>query len=683
MGKRGRQQRQSASPQRQRSDESTAPYTAPRASADASPPSSSLTRTLESRAALIGGIGLGIVALVFAIVSWGKTCHILIDYGREVYVPWRIVEGEVLYQDIAYFNGPLSPHWNAIWFGIFGVDMDTLRVVNLLILGGATTLLWQLCRTVANAWTCNLVGFAFLTIFGFGQIIHCGNFNWIEPYSHEMTHGVALSLLCVWFFFRWQNGGSQRTLLASGAALGLVFLTKPELALAAGAALGAGLLLRSLDRSQTRRLQPFMLLAGAAIVPPLLAFLLLLLTLPFGDALRGALGSWYYVFNEELRSLPFYKSVAGTDDAKGNLLVAVHFAIIWALWIGPLTVFSWLFKNRSVRTRVIATVIPMVLACLIILLAEVGEPLANLYSDLLLWGDSAEAIKKHTGAIATWPYMFRPLPIALALVLALWFRYWLRSSGEQKMVAGRAIVLTVLGLAFLAKIILAARTYSYGFGLGVVGVSIVILSLAHWLPTWIHRRSGAGWVLRGTMLVVIAIAIGTHIDRTRGALRLKAVPIKGEHETVYAHASFFMTQKGQPDQAGYMIRETVTRLQRQLHSDDTLCVLPEGVLINFLIRRRSSVPHINFMPPEMVMFGKDEIIESFKKSPPDHLLLVQRETHGDYGEPFAVYARDLFVWSAPLYKSIGIIGEPPLVPDRAKDLEFGLEFFGLKKPRRK
>ena len=38
---------------------------------------------------------------------WSVGPDPLIDFGRELYVPWRITEGDVLYRDVAYFNGPV------------------------------------------------------------------------------------------------------------------------------------------------------------------------------------------------------------------------------------------------------------------------------------------------------------------------------------------------------------------------------------------------------------------------------------------------------------------------------------------------------------------------------------------------------------------------------------------------
>lgn len=67
--------------------------------------------------------GPALTALTFFLLTWltwRKWPDILIDFGRELYVPWRLIQGEVLYRDLAYLNGPFSPYLNALWFRLFG-----------------------------------------------------------------------------------------------------------------------------------------------------------------------------------------------------------------------------------------------------------------------------------------------------------------------------------------------------------------------------------------------------------------------------------------------------------------------------------------------------------------------------------------------------------------------------------
>src|SRR4051812_45277363 len=72
-----------------------------------------------------------IVALVMLQRSWATWPDCTIDFGRELYTPWQLSEGRVLYRDIvSYFNGPFTPYLHALIFKLFGVGLRTLVLFN-------------------------------------------------------------------------------------------------------------------------------------------------------------------------------------------------------------------------------------------------------------------------------------------------------------------------------------------------------------------------------------------------------------------------------------------------------------------------------------------------------------------------------------------------------------------------
>src|SRR5690349_21280241 len=78
--------------------------------------------------------------------TWGRWPDPIVDFGRELYVPWQLAQGKVLYRDVAYFNGPLSPYFNALLFRVLGVSLRTLVVVNIAIAACAVGMIWTLFR---------------------------------------------------------------------------------------------------------------------------------------------------------------------------------------------------------------------------------------------------------------------------------------------------------------------------------------------------------------------------------------------------------------------------------------------------------------------------------------------------------------------------------------------------------
>lgn len=52
--------------------------------------------------------------------TWLTWPDAFIDFSRELYLPWRVSCGEVLYRDLAYYFGPVSVYTNAALFALLG-----------------------------------------------------------------------------------------------------------------------------------------------------------------------------------------------------------------------------------------------------------------------------------------------------------------------------------------------------------------------------------------------------------------------------------------------------------------------------------------------------------------------------------------------------------------------------------
>lgn len=133
--------------------------------------------------------------------TWGGWPDPLIDFGRELYVPWQLTAGKVLYRDIAYLNGPLSPYLNALWFELFGVGLWTLVLVNAVIWVLILWMLYRILVEIGGRFSATVACLAFVTMFSFAQYEPgFSNYNYLCPYSHELTHGLGLcvaAILCV------------------------------------------------------------------------------------------------------------------------------------------------------------------------------------------------------------------------------------------------------------------------------------------------------------------------------------------------------------------------------------------------------------------------------------------------------------------------------------------------------
>ena len=78
-------------------------------------------------------LSLAVFFILELFYSWRKWPDLLVDFGRELYLPWRISQGEVLYKDITHSYGPLSQYFHALLFKLFGISYLTIIVSNIVL----------------------------------------------------------------------------------------------------------------------------------------------------------------------------------------------------------------------------------------------------------------------------------------------------------------------------------------------------------------------------------------------------------------------------------------------------------------------------------------------------------------------------------------------------------------------
>jgi hypothetical protein len=582
---------------------------------------------------------LPLLALGIAIPArnWAGWASPLIDFGRELYVPWQLTQGKVLYRDIAYLDGPLSPYLNALWFTLLPVSLRTLEAVNLCIAAAVSLLIFALLRGLGG----RLVGFfgvaIFLTMFAFNQMGIGGNMNWVTPYTHGMTHGVALALLSLWFLSRYERSRGWRPLAGAGLAVGLAALTKPDIGGAAALAVAVGFAARVAaqppdERRPARDLCAFVL---SSLVPFVAAFWLLALEMPPSEALSGALGGWPAALRSEVRGMLYYQWIMGTEDTSSSLRLMWESGRVWASGLAIAFAVS-LALRRPGRLRVglaVCTLVPFLLYALFTFLS----------------------LKQG----------FRPLtPFAAASALLAALAWW---RGRFSSEAGRAalqLAFCVLALALLAKMLLYARV-SYGFGLALPATLLLALALLHSIPSLIERWGGHGWAFRSISIALLCTtALGCLAVSERNSLR-KTVRIGSGGDYLRADRARSSSR---------MVASLVEWVEMNLPPDATLLVLPEGVMVNYLTRRVNPTRHLNFVPPEIVIFGEGRILQDLKAEPPDYVVLVHRET-GVYGLPLfgTHYAPHLLAWVRESYELVTRVGAAPLMPERLKDHRCGYE----------
>ena len=240
-----------------------------------------------------------IIACVFILllkVSWLKWGSVIIDTGRELYVPWRILSGDSLYRDVLYQYGPFSPHFNAFLCSVFGMNINTMVISGALTTALLSFLIYKISRVFLNPRLSTFSVLTFLFVFAFGQYYESGIFNFIIPYTYSATHGITLATAALFFYYRILDGKRPMYSCALVLLSTLTLITRLEIGIALIISLFIGSLLASRSRVKDIGLRCMFPLIAAGLVYAAFAgtgdINLLLknmdLTAPFTARLMGA-----------------------------------------------------------------------------------------------------------------------------------------------------------------------------------------------------------------------------------------------------------------------------------------------------------------------------------------------------------------------------------------------------------
>lgn len=584
-------------------------------------------------------LGMAIIGTAFfitAALSWRKWPDVLVDFGMQLYLPWKISSGSLLYQDLNYLTGgPLSQYFHALLFRLFGVSLVTLVVCNLLIAGGLLVLIYRRFLAAADAWTATMIGLAIVLVFSFGQYTGIGNFNYITPYCHEVWHGLALSVVTIALFSSWLTNERTWLVIGAGACTGLVFMTKPEVFVALLAGVLVTFFLFGLKKKRAKTVFRSLAAYGLAFMVPLIGFAFYFhRTIGWWDSWRSVAFAWLPLLESPVSKNAYYKWCLGLDKPGLNLLAMnLHFlAVCTTLFISAV-----LFKrNMSVSlNRILA------LAWIGLVLMFAGE--------------------------FNWIECGRSLPLlSAALCLLIVTKY-----KEMSIVAPPVFPLlwSFFGLVLLAKLGLHSRIWHYGFALAMPAFSATVYLLLWVLPNLMGKYGVHRQALRYAIGLVLMVGFVRLFIQSQFIYPYKTVEVGHGSDKIYA-ANLSVNP------IGTAMNLAVAWIETNTPQDATLAVLPEGIMVNYLTRRTNPTKYFVWNPAELAAFGQDRATEAFQNNPPDYVMLIHREA-AEYGARYfgqeENFGKDLMQWIHKNYESIWLIGNEPL-----KNALFGIKLLKKK-----
>lgn len=546
-------------------------------------------------------------------LSWLKWPDALVDYGRELYVPWQILHGKVLYRDIFHMYGPFAQYLNAMLFMIFGVGLSTLVFFNIICVAVVAIMLFYLLRRMFGWYPALMALFVFFGVFAFGQYAKVGNFNYLCPYSHDALYGLELSLLMFVCLWRVNDRPGLLRMLLLGIVMGLIFLTKVEIAVSAWIAAGAVLCMLAWQNPVFRQRS----LVGAwlcGITLPLAVFFVWFMNavspkFAFNAILTSFSSPFMYgsVANSVL-----YKVLSGLAQPGKSLLLLLLLGVLEFIFI---LVCLLLSRLPSFRRQVAGTILTAVIICL-----------------LFAW------------ELVPATELLRPLPLVLIIFCLIW-------NIKKPLHTGFAL----FALMLLLKIMLNVNPYFYGFLLAMPGAVL----MAGWLVS--HEL----WILRVLATISIFLFVSAHVQISQQFYSSKNYSVGDGVDRFITYSDKFSFSQG------LTYSELIPWLKSNVGQEEGIVVIPEGVMINYLARRQNPGKLFEFTPSLIDAIGEKQVINILKEAKPEYVLITDRETteHGAgyFGKDFG---QNIYAWINQMYTPVKLFGADPL-----QNKGFGVKVF--------
>jgi len=576
----------------------------------------------------LGPAAVAACAVAMTVWSWRTWPDPLIDFGQQLYVAWRVAEGDVLYRDLAYHYGPLSPWFSALCFRLFGTSLMTLVFCNLVILACVFVLLDRILSAIGSRLCATIGGITFATVFAFGQLVYYGNYNWVCPYVYNVTHGVALGLAAIYGLGRFHRDRATWALAATGLLTGLMLLTKAEVSMAGGPAIGFGLLASLLGwrTSRAARARAVAVFVGCVAAPVALAVLALARHMPIRQALRGVAETWPVILGGKVDHFLLYRWSLGMLDVEESLAAVRDNLLLYAVLLGVPVALS-LSRRGLGRPRWVAIGVFLAVA------AVLARP-------SLFWSEPLIGL----------PVVLVVLGIAAAVDV-------MRQREDESPARVLRFSMIVFATLLLAKMVLFTRTYHYGFALAMPATLVALVALFDWLPARVERAGGHARPVRAAALAIWIAFVAVHLVGTHSYFVVKTVVVGRGSDAFRA------------DERGEFVNRMLEQIEREVEPEQSLTVLPMGLTLNYLSRRASSIPYVYFMPSDLVMYGEEQVLQRFLDTPPDFVALVHHDA-SEFGARFfgQDYARPLYEAIRGGYRVIARVGHVPLQDER-----FGIE----------
>lgn len=558
-------------------------------------------------------------------LSWLKWPDVLIDYGRELYVPWQITQGKVLYADIHHLYGPFAHYFNALLFQIFGTGLSTLVYFNIAMVILLTAIMYCFLKSYFGGVVATTAGICFLVVFAFSQYTGISNYNFICPYSHEIAYGIILFFVTLLTFRKYLTSFRVTFAALIGFLTGLIFLTKAEIFMAAFLAVLTGLVLTFVLLKPVNLRSHVVCLTVFFLLPVIVFFAYFAFHLTPGGAFAAIVSPYINILDEALTHNIYYLRMSGLDDPLHSIAAIFKYSLGYLLVFALVGFVSYFYAVLSAKKRLYGVL--LLIASVIFFVA--GESLLSV----------------------NWFQAARPFPLFIAVLISFLMFRLMTNRDDRPFILRRIPLVTFVIFSFLllSKMILNVHLYHYGFALAMPATLVVIAFMLSYFPAFVARRGNRN-VAVGLMALFILFNISYYFRFADYIYSFKNYPVAEGRDKFYTFAPH-----------GMIMNSVLEQINLSMTDRDTFIVVPEGIMLNYLSRRINPSRYFEFTPNFIEAIGEENMLRDISLARPSFIIYSEKDT-SEHGAKYFGYDYALMIdsWIADHYDNVLLLGEEPL-----------------------
>ncbi|MFH2001029.1 MAG: hypothetical protein ABIK28_15210 [Planctomycetota bacterium] len=580
-------------------------------------------------------LGLALLFIVLLNMTWMKWGDPVVDTGRELEIPCKIVEGKILYRDMAYNYGPFSPWVNACFVMAFGPRLISFVLSGIVSSLVGLLLVFLTSRVFLEKRLACCVAGLFLFECVFQHYYYNGNFCFILPYSFSAVHALLAALGAFLFLSRHLENKGGWPLAGAGLCVGICFLCKIEIAGAIAVPVAIVPMIMNLqsNRGMKRTFHDTLCWSGPLLIVAAGGFLPYFFHASMGTVL------WENVLKPQLidfRSNIFFMQHLGLSHLGYNLRLMGLSLLMWAVFLAALLTLANLCSGRKS--------------------SRISKGLAAICTAgiaIWLWID------------LTWEIEFRCLPVVIIVVLAALLFSMLFRKGALTALQGKLLALALFAGLALMRIFLTAGTFHYGFCLALPGVILFAVVLMRFLPEQLPVRLRPSRFYAGMVAsALLLLSAHSFLTASRDNFDSRTVPLEGPGGRMWVQAK----------PLGVDLYLTIEFLSETAKPGESLLVLPEGAFLNFITALPNPTYYNLFIPPELNADTEKKVIAQIKATAVDWIVLLNRPV-GEFGSRGlgVDYGLELMAYVDTFYQKVASFGPKPYSgPDQGGCILFKL-----------